>query len=79
MDKRVWLGLHVFGLCTVLSCTVTLIVIFVFSGFNGYSQLVTTNDFSEHWFELFVFVLGLLCFLGTYNKIRIYRKRSVRL
>jgi len=67
--KCLYLFAHVFGLGVVLSCTLILIGFFVVSFFNCF--VFTTNSLCEFWPEVGVFVLGLLCFLGTYNKIRI--------
>jgi len=73
--KKIMEYMYVYGLSVVITCTIILIVLFIYSMFNDYTIWATTNDFGEHYLEMVLFISGLICFIYSHNKVKITKGR----
>ena len=55
------------GMGTMIGCTLVVLFTVLFSGLNGFVVSISTNGFGEFWFEVFLLIFGLYCFI-KYNR-----------
>lgn len=69
--------MYILGYATAISCMLTFLITFMIAGITG-TYMVNTNYWMEHWTEVILVSIGLICFLKT-SKFRIRVKKHVEM